>query len=164
MLIEKLVEDKIADAISAALPASVPAHAVFGFWHPSAAGKLKWLEDSPEAVAIVSLVTSTIPQPTFSSVAVTFPVAVTLSVRLDRDLDGSALLAFAEPISNLFRSWVKSNYQSSFTALDVDGFSVCEVTVDGSVPSFDLDRNLVKVAWTLTLSGSFREPAATPTP
>lgn len=159
MLIERELEARVVAAIRAAIPADAPRHVVAGLWQPTAAGTLKGFEDDPSATALIEVATGLGAQETFSSAVVSHAVTVTLYVRLDRDAQGNALLAFAEPVSALFRAWMAATYQRTFDALDGDGLSVDGVGVSGSLPDIDRDEMVATVTWTLALSGYYTDAA-----
>ena len=159
MLIEKEIEAKILAAISAVLPALLPSHSLVGFWQPAAVGNLKRIEDDPSDVAFIEVMTAQGSQATFSDPDISYPVAVQLTVRADLDPDGSALVAFTDPLTALFREWMGATYQQTFTALDIDdAVSIDNVGVSGSAPAIDLAASVIRVRWDLTLSGSLLTP------
>ena len=163
MLAVKDIEAKIVDALRAATTSLKFAHEVTGFWQTSAYGVLKSLESRTNLVALVEVATSTISQSTFSSPDSSFDASVRLAVRLDLDPQGEAFAAFAEALDALFRKWMRLTYQQTFTALDVDGYSVDGVGVTGSQPTIDTEAKVAAASWTLNLAGSFQPETQTET-
>jgi len=161
MLIEKALEEKVLTSIAAVLPATHK-HILAGFWQPTAPGKLKGLEEDPEATALVETSLGLGNQATFSDPNVTFPLSVQLTVRLELDPQGQKLLDFTEPMHNLFKGWMAATYQQTFTALDIDGLSVDEVSVGGGSPVLDTSAMVGRVKWDITLAGSYRPSTNNP--
>lgn len=163
-MLTQVLEKKIIDAIVAkyaALSVALPKHQVFGAWQPSLTSVIKNAEDV-DNVATVAVSLGTFAQETYTSPAANATGTVALVVRFDMDPKGTALIRFAEPIDDMFRSWQSETYQQAFTALDINGFSVDDVTVNGgTAPHLDTAAGTVSVTWTFTLSGSYRETTTT---
>lgn len=156
MLIEKTLEEKIVSAVSGALNAVGIPFTIVGFWQPSAMGEVKHWESDPSSAALIGIVTGLGQQDTFSNPTVAFDVAVNLIVRAELDTQAANILKFVEPISELFKGWMASTYQQTFTALDIEGLSVDGVGVKGGTPELDTSAKVVRVGWSLNLSGSYQ--------
>lgn len=163
MLAAKAIEAKIVSAIRDALAARTEPHEVTGFWQTTAYGVLKSMETRTDLVALVEVSTSSATQSAFSSPDSSFDASVRLAVRLDLDPQGEAFAAFAEALDALFRGWMRLTYQQTFTALDVDGYSVDGLGIAGSLPELDAEAKVASASWTLDFAGTFRE-TSTQTP
>lgn len=161
MLKEQAVEAKVVAALSAAFGSQSLAPAIAGYYQPTAAGELKGYESGASA-ALLEVFTGTAGQENFSSVVITIPVTIALTLRLERDPTGVGLVAYVEPIRDLFQTWISSCYQSPFTALDTDDISIDSVSVLASTPTVDAQKMTARVAWNLTLAGSYK-PTTTST-
>lgn len=161
MLIPLELEKKIIAAITAAIESRAGDYnrqcTISGSWQPST-GLPRWIAaETPAPVHVNVAVGTAIPR-TYTAGDVDFPVAVTLFVRTDLDASGALLVAFAEILENLFRSWQAETYQQAFTALNIpNGFAVGDVAgAQGSSPT--VNNNLCSVSWPLTIGGTYLEP------
>lgn len=158
MLIPKELEANIVAAVSEAIaPVGGPgvSCAVSGSWQSVTVGLPRWIAaETPDPAHIHVAVGTALPQ-TFTSGEVDFSVNLSLFIRTDLDPTGEILVAFAEKIEDLLRSWQSQTYQQAFDALDVPGsFVVGDVQgQSGSSPA--LNGNIFSVSWPLTISGSY---------
>lgn len=155
MLTSRAIEAKAVAAIRDAMKTLPASHAVVGNWQPTAYGALKAFENRPSIVALVEVATDPPNQPTYSAPEATLSMSVRLAVRAQLDPQGETFAAAADALDGLFRDWMRLTYQTTFTALDADGFSVDGLSVSGSAPSLDTDEQIASAAWTLDLSGAF---------
>ena len=153
-MIPQLLEAKVINAINGALSGLDIPIQVFGAWQTSAFGYLKNEQDE-SAVAIISVAVGTQQRETFSVGSVRFSGAVSLSVRVELDTAGNALLAISERIEALFRAWQGATYQQAFDAFDVEGFQAGDISLSGgNPPQFNFADKTVTVDWPFTISGS----------
>jgi len=161
-MVEKTLEDKIITAITAAMPATItPAqYDAVGFWQTNAVARINGILADPSKVALIEVATGLGNQVTFSDPNVTFAVTVSLVLRAEIAVNDNALATFAEPINELFKGWMASTYQQTFTALDINGkLSVDEVSVSGGTPAISTDNMVSSVTRNLTLAGSYPPPS-----
>lgn len=152
------IEAKIIAAIDAAIrpDSSAPPDVkvqVFGLWQPSLPGIVRNQEDAGAAATIaVGLGTPAVQ--TYSASAASITGSIVLTVRVELDPTGAALLALSDAIGSLLTGWNSANYQAAFTALDTDAFNVGDVTTTGSAtPYVDYERKTVTVSFPFTISG-----------
>lgn len=165
-MIAKDLEAKIIAAIADKFAAidGLPAHQIIGVWQPSIAGAVKNEED-PATVAMIAVAISTASHGTYTAPDVSFRGAVGLTVKIESDPTGSALVQFAEPIEDLFKAWQSDTYQQAFTALDLDNLSVDEISIgDAQPPAIDTRRGTVSLAFPFSISGSYRDTTQTTNP
>lgn len=134
---------------------------VFGLWQPSLSGFVRNQED-PDTVATVAVGLGTPAVQTYSASAASITGSIVLTVRVELDPTGAALLALSDAIGSLLTGWNAANYQASFTALDTEAFNVGDVTVTGgATPSLDYERKLITVTYPFTISGCLTTPETT---
>lgn len=153
-MIPQKLEKKIVDAIKAALEGVSTPVQIFGAWQPSLVGYLKNHEEA-DTVAMIAVALGTQQRATFSIGTVGFTGVISLTVRVELDTTGEALLSLAAPIEAMLRAWQGETYQQAFTALDVPGFQLGDISfTGGNAPQFDFVAKTVTVDWPFTISGS----------
>ena len=126
---------------------------VFGLWQPSVLGTVRNQED-PDTVATIAVGLGTPAVKTYSASEASISGSIVLSVRIELDTSGAALLALSDAIGSLLTGWNAANYQAAFTALDTEAFNVGDVTTTGgATPYVDYERKTVTVTFPFTISG-----------
>lgn len=133
---------------------ALPRVQIFGLWQPSALGTVRNQED-PDTVATIAVGLGTPAVQTYSAAAASITGSIVLTVRVELDPSGAALLALSDAIGSLLTGWNAANYQAAFTALDTEAFNVGDVTTTGgATPSLDYERKLITVTFPFTISGN----------
>lgn len=158
------IEAKIIAAIESAIhpdSRALPRVQIFGFWQPSLPGIVRNQED-PETAATIAVGLGTPAVQTYSASAASITGSIVLTIRVELDPTGAALLALSDAIGSLLTGWNAANYQAAFTALDTDAFNVGDVTTTGgSTPYVDYERKTVTVSFPFTISGCLTNPETT---
>lgn len=155
-MISKDLEAKLIDALTTALetlPERQDVH-IFGAWQPSLAGTIKNAETAA-AAAVVYVALGTMQRQTFTAPTASITGAVTLTVRFERDVTGNMFFSIAERIEALLLGWQGEAFRGAFTALDVPGYSVGDIDVQGgSAPELASDAHTLSVSWPFTIHGT----------
>lgn len=142
------LECAVLDAIASHI--GEPGVVLQGAWQP--------IDETPDAVAIVTVAVATPTVTTYTSPHHTFDGSVTLATRLELDPRSDKLRALAEALCQLFDSWQAQTYQEGFAALDIDKDGVVlhvdEISVEGAAPQYDRDAGIRSVTFALTLQAS----------
>jgi len=149
-MIAKDLEAKLITAVTSAVAQVGAKIQVLGFWHP-------FVDEDEDTVAVISVGVATPTSPTYTSSEVTFNGAVSVDVRADLDRDKSVIVAIADALCTLFKTWQSETYQAAFTALDMPSISIDEVSFGGgAVPALNRGNSSNCFSFPFTLAGTYR--------
>jgi hypothetical protein len=145
------IEKRLMAEFSAALDAELVT--VTGSWQPVEKGLVKYVETTPTA-ACVSIAVGTPSRNSAAAADAEITANITLFVAVGMDPTGETFAALAGRVQQILDSFMGDTYQADFTRLDVEGFSVDCVTVQGG-SSPQIQNDFISVSWPVTLSGSY---------